>query len=692
MVVATIGILFLVIPGKPSTPVVDIPQTAYEERVYLSTDRSGVYELHLSDLGGDWANIDPRQLKLTHRGIPVQIWLQEEEGRGGGLRFWGQPSDSLYTDSAVYILSKVTESQEVVPPPMMDSQSVTNATQITVYQDRVVYEDNLIYTPFAPLEDSWFWSMVGAPGVFETPITIPNGALDPMRISVHTWTNTEAGAAPDHRIEIYINDTSACSDLWDGKGFHTSVCDLPAGSLTTGKQKIIVKLPGIEDVPAEIIYLDSIQVDFMRPLNLSNDEQVVFQPEVDGEIQITESSDIYKNNPGAASEWVGASTTSLNIETGSMYALVKTGYKPVITKLRIQANLDQYDAADYLIIGEPDLLEAVNPLAKFRSEQGLKVLLISSTDIYDHYGYGYPEPTAIQSFITHTQTWSQKPTYVLLLGDASYDPLGYVGSPMNNQLPTFFTDTEFGGYTATDIPFVDVDDDGMPDLAVGRLPAQTGEQLEQIVKKILRYETKGTPQSNNILLVADGREPVFLVEAETFGSQFSFGDHVSIYSPEPGTKDVHKVIIQGFLDGQGLVAYFGHGSLEMWGQDQLFTREDAQKLNNLDDLPIVINFTCLTGLYTHPNKESISEALLWNTSGGAVAVLAPTSLTLSADQSFLAEGLAKNLVNHARLGDVILQAWRQAPEREGAREVMRTFILLGDPALVLTFDHSNTSR
>ena len=104
------------------------------------------------------------------------------------------------------------------------------------------------------------------------------------------------------------------------------------------------------------------------------------------------------------------------------------------------------------------------------------------------------------------------------------------------------------------------------------------------------------------------------------------------------------------------------------------------------ELPLVINMTCLTGLFTHPKVQSLTETLLWKPDGGAVAVLAPTSLTLSTDQGFLSQALADALLKDrsARLGDVFLQAQRSIPNTDaGSQDVLQTFLLFGDPALRL---------
>jgi hypothetical protein len=69
-----------------------------------------------------------------------------------------------------------------------------------------------------------------------------------------------------------------------------------------------------------------------------------------------------------------------------------------------------------------------------------------------------------------------------------------------------------------------------------------------------------------------------------------------------------------------------------------------------------------------------------------VAVLAPTSLTLADDQSFLSNALVQTYLKDrtARLGDIFLQAQQAVPSTSaGAQDVLRTFLLFGDPALRL---------
>lgn len=112
--------------------------------------------------------------------------------------------------------------------------------------------------------------------------------------------------------------------------------------------------------------------------------------------------------------------------------------------------------------------------------------------------------------------------------------------------------------------------------------------------------------------------------------------------------------------------------------------EDVNNLANITQLPVVINMTCLTGLFIHPKVISMMETLLWFNNGGAVAVLAPTSLTLASSQSVLSQAFIDTWMQRSEetLGDIFLKSQQMVPgNNEDAQEVLLTFLLFGDPAL-----------
>jgi hypothetical protein len=221
-------------------------------------------------------------------------------------------------------------------------------------------------------------------------------------------------------------------------------------------------------------------------------------------------------------------------------------------------------------------------------------------------------------------------------------------------------------------------------LAIGRIPAQTEKQVETLVQKIIKYEsTQSTAQSASVLAVADGQEASFAEAARSFLAIFTSGYKTALLAPAAGATDIPKQVVENIKQNDYLVVYFGHGSIDMWGKDVLFSTDNVKELSNLQHYPIIMNFTCLTGLFSHPEKESLAEALLWQADGGAVLVIAPTSLTLATDQSFLSRPLATGITEtpDAAIGPMLQKVRvEMASMNEGVRDVMNTFLLFGDPA------------
>jgi len=269
---------------------------------------------------------------------------------------------------------------------------------------------------------------------------------------------------------------------------------------------------------------------------------------------------------------------------------------------------------------------------------------------------------------------------VLLLGDDSYALHGADRLADAVFLPAFHTYTFFGGWTVTDVPFSRLDGDDLPDLAVGRIPARSPEAVGRLVDKILRYErARQSAEAPRVLAVADASEPRFEQDARSFLNLFPEPVSTRLLLGPPAEE------VAARWGESALVVYFGHGSLLQWGREDYLTADGVGRLQRGPTAPLVFQMTCLTGMFAHPTAESLVERLLWQPDGGAVASLAPTSLTLPDDQRFLSDALVAAWVAGApRLGDLWLQAWqRVAPVQSGAREVMETFLLFGDPALQL---------
>ena len=302
--------------------------------------------------------------------------------------------------------------------------------------------------------------------------------------------------------------------------------------------------------------------------------------------------------------------------------------------------------AEVVILTHRSFLDSVEPLKTLREAQGYSVVVIDIEDVYDEFAFGAKTPWALKDFLTWaTRQWLTPPRFVLLMGDATFDPRNHLGLGNFDFVPTRLVETELME-TASDDWFVDFDLDEVPDLAIGRLPVRTAWEAERLVRKILAYEQEpGGEWKNRALIVADTPDPFSDFDKKgdalkaTLPGQLALDE---IYARQ-GEDAAGTELLTKLNQGQLVVGYLGHGSVEMWSQDGLLTSRDARALTNGSRLPFLVSLTCLNGYFHHPYTESLAEALLKSRDGGALAVWASSALTPLEGQLALAQELFRLL-------------------------------------------------
>ena len=662
------------------------------DQIKLITTQEGMYFVSLSDLGWGEDMID--RFALTHKGLPVPFWVKEYDSKQN-IIFFGQPPDSIYTSENVYILQRNPElthqmSSQVMPEPKVP--------EIEHFISTLHFEENNVYTPRIENGSPWHWSKIIAPQSQTFEVDLPRATGGPGSLRVALYGLTTSPTSPAHHVQVFMNGKHVSEAAWDGQTWYIIDARIPENVLIDGINAIEIEATGDIDARIDIVNLDWIEIEYQKS-SLAIEPQEFFRvseyPVLIG--GYSESLDIFDiSDPINVSRFEipqehKDSIIFLGKPDLRYIAVHSEGYlnPEKILPVKLIPDLRAGPGARYLAIGHSELLKPIEKLLDYRAEQGLSTLAIPIETIYDQFNGGLAEPQAIHQFLKFAVTsWSISPEYVLLIGDASYDFLGFQTPVSENFVPTFMVKTVFGGETGSDVLMTQVNGDPWPDLAIGRVPARTVKQVESFVSKTLSFE-RNSPLSEwnrSILVIADGQEPQFKTDALNFIDKFPENYQSQMIVPEPGIEGANHQISSEIQNGKLLTAYFGHGSINMWGKDNLFNTDDIADMTNIDRQSLILNFTCLTGLFTHPTEESMAESLLLNPNGGAVAVLAPTSPTLPTDQSFLSDALIEAMFQEhtTRLGDILLYAWRKVPTDSGsAIDVMQTFLLFGDPALLL---------
>jgi hypothetical protein len=249
------------------------------------------------------------------------------------------------------------------------------------------------------------------------------------------------------------------------------------------------------------------------------------------------------------------------------------------------------------------------------------------------------------------------------------------------------------GFANSDNRFGDVvGEDGIPEIAVGRLPVVSSGELSALVDKIIAYEESPDSQWRRTMVLAadapdqggdftaDGQQAVQAVASTCRVESVLLGDT---------TLEAARQQLLGAIDsGAAYITYIGHGGFDRLARQGLLTSSDVDTLTNGTRLPVIVAATCAAGQYGVPGRDCLAETLVRRADGGAVAVWAPSTLALNVDSRILARYFHEAVAAGAtRLGDALRsamiahgEATAAGPEEVAARY---TYNVLGDPATIL---------
>lgn len=245
----------------------------------------------------------------------------------------------------------------------------------------------------------------------------------------------------------------------------------------------------------------------------------------------------------------------------------------------------------------------------------------------------------------------------------------------------------------TDNWYADLDDDDVPELAVGRLSADTPEQLAVIVRKIVAYEraiegavtATGNPLSDGLWrrqinlvaglggfgALADAALEAAAKSIITDGIPAAYVTSMtqaswhSPYCPPPARFD--EAALGRFNEGCLFWVYLGHGhpwALDLvrvpGGEHEIFTLGHVSRLRAEQGPPIALFLACYTAAYDTP-RDCLAEELV-RAPGGPVAAIGGSRVTMPYAMSVLGIALLKESFQNRRqtLGEVLLHAKRSS--------------------------------
>jgi hypothetical protein len=360
---------------------------------------------------------------------------------------------------------------------------------------------------------------------------------------------------------------------------------------------------------------------------------------------------------------------------------------PRVEAARATGLRDPANRADYVVVAPEAFLAAAEPLLERRRAQGLAVRTASLEDIAAAFGHGEPSAAAVRAFLTFAyQSWARpSPRYVLLLGDSTYDPRGFVALSSPSPLPALWHKTSYL-WTVSDPSLARVNgDDELPDLAIGRLPASTVEEAARLVGKVLDWEDSGQGLGGRAVLVADNPDVGgdFEANVEDIAASFLVGRETRVLRVSELRGVTRGAIRSAFDEGLSLMSYVGHGGTAVWASENVWSTFDAPSLLAQPRQGVVTAINCLNGYLVAPRFDALAESLVKAEGRGAIAAIAPSSLSLDDPAHRLHRALYAQLAlgSHERLGDAVLAAQKAYAESGALPELLTVYHLFGDPAL-----------
>ena len=721
----------------------------------ISVNEDGMYQVLAADLIALGVPVDTVPMttyRLSFQGREVPIRILETGGSLESFWFFGEKARTKYTNTNVYWLTYDPAPLPGAEPGLrMETRSVPTSTVVfsTYHTTTVRLEEDHMYlsnVPWAgspilhPVDpwDHWFWGLTRfyAPGhagnkslVFPTQLndlsTEPYTATFRASMSGLTYS---ALLNPDHCADFYVNGEWVGQHTWEGR-YSDELVSYPFTStiLLEGANSVEVHgcyLGATSDVTA----YDWVELDVRRNYQVQ-DDSLAFdvagpgqQYRLDGfstdAVEIFDVSETY-----AVSYLIDAAVTvsdslysasfyDVAAEQGTRYlALTRDQIKSplAIVEDRPSNLADPANHADYIIIAPREFVTDVQPLVGHRAGPEFDVKVVELESIFDEFNYGIYSPEAIRGFLTYAyHNWSgEAPSYVLLVGDGTYDYKENLGPGNPNRLPPYLAWVDpWIGETAADNRYVAVaGDDPFPDMHIGRLPAETTAHLVTMVDKIIAYETNPPPPdwTEQVLFVTD--------DPDSAGPFYDLSDDlVNNYLPEPyvPTKAYYgstcftgaecKQVILDTLNTTGalLVNYIGHAGIELWTDNGVWGIGDLTSLVPSTRLPVMLPMTCFDGAF-HQEKlvrddgvvlfpgTVLAEGTVRIDGRGAVASWSATGLGIALGHDYLNKGfLQAVLFDGVRELGAAADAGKAQLFASGLHEdLLETYHLFGDPALRL---------
>ncbi len=633
------------------------------------------------------------KLELFNDGVPVPIHVKDDGdsvfNSNDFFYFVGKPPKpseyaglNIYNNSNVYWFSYQADTtgfhyQRRSGFPT-DFQSTVQSVPVTMK-----FEEDQIYERFGYANDDrrdyWYWGKANARnGVqdlgfghrFETLPNFNNNIRNVnLKVYMHSLTTSIYPCNYQHSARIFINENLIGTAKWNGQENHVfdktfSVDTVPIPG--SGNQLTVVLDGDVCLNPKnDEIRINSYELTYWRVNRVLSNNYFFTSPSgQSGKVRYWLfqwlSDTMIVLNPGQArlidsAMYLPDTDRSIYFQDEitapqDYYCIDYTYGFPADSIVRDQSSdlRNVSSGADYIIITHPKFQQVAERLKSFRETNfpdenivSPRIKIADVFQIYDEFGNGLMSPFAIRDYLKYAfeNYPAPAPSYVVLIGDMSYDYRKILPGSRENFIPSIPFHSFQYGQAGSDNGFVAVTgEDVTPDMVLGRISIETVEEGNIFLDKLEGYPSDNSkPWKENILLMASGidaeDELQFGFNRESMRLNTDFlkdngfqADMIFRYPSSPdqepyrgGTLEIRRAFDKGTV----FANYYGHGGGYQW--DLTFLNNDIYTLQNGGRLPLIVSVTCYTAHFD--NQDVFGEQFLKVPGKGAIGFFGSSGLT-----------------------------------------------------------------
>jgi hypothetical protein len=722
--------------------------------------KDGICRINKNDFiqAGVQVNFDPRTVKVFQKGAQIPIYFEgESDGIFNdsdffdfyGTRNYGGLTNTYKESNGTLVVDYVTDEYYNLYSDTnvywvgwdgiqglrvgISTYTITNPYPNNYHYSKQHFENDLIYSlgetlnPNADFRyfnnekvsgEGWFWKELRSSNGFSVSDTfqVSNLFNSPQTCTfrVFAYPNSKDTTFNEHRLILKINSTTVATIARnDYQRFDTTVT-FSSSALSGTSNNIITSTysPSFGNTGAvPSLYFDLMEINYPVNFSFSSGYLKIITAETDTASKLFKITGFNNTNPVTIYDITNnlkivsySSNGDTLFFTGKGNSKFEVFNKEITSKpFRIEPRqvpdlVSGANGADYIVIYNRLFSSQAEDLRQHRQNfDNFRAVKTDVSDVIDIFNYGIEDPAAIRHFAGYVYNNWQTPKvkYICLFGRGSLDPKNnkQTGTYFKNLIPVYgnpLTDGYFANFNHGTFTYIH-------NVSIGRLPAYTQQEAQDIVNKIISYDNQPPDHWWKTFIMITGgsnryEQEQYQLQSNEFINSYLKFPPLSVSAHKIYRNDSAGYVTYNFKDsikneinrGGLVVNFIGHAGSQDWEVGM----EDPSTLSNGNKLPLVLSMTCFTGRNAETSYRSFGEKFIYLPNKCAIGFVGSSGWSFSGPgnnyNGFIFQALS--LDSMRRIGDLQKYATvKMAPDSQSfaVKNTLNCYSLLGDPATKL---------